>query len=230
MERLRTYIEGMDERMDGGIPEGHIVLVSGGPGSMKSSLVYSIMYHNALNHKTKSLYITLEQGRESLLVHMKNLGFDVDRVTEYVYIADLSYLRKQIEGRSEGKWLDVFKLYAKNLKKSIDYSILAVDSLPALEILADVKNRRRELFDIFEWIRGLETTTFIITEPYTKGEIFREEEFLADAVIKIEKERRGRNIDRIIYVDKMRATNHTTECFVLTFRDGRFDISLLIED
>ena len=44
MRKIKTYIEGFDEILDGGIPEGHVVLVCGTPGTMKTSLTYSIMY------------------------------------------------------------------------------------------------------------------------------------------------------------------------------------------
>ena len=44
-ERLKTYIEGFDKILEGGIPRGHIVLVTGTPGTMKSSLSYYILYN-----------------------------------------------------------------------------------------------------------------------------------------------------------------------------------------
>jgi KaiC/GvpD/RAD55 family RecA-like ATPase len=33
-ERIKTFIEGFDRILEGGIPQGHIVLVSGTPGTM----------------------------------------------------------------------------------------------------------------------------------------------------------------------------------------------------
>jgi KaiC/GvpD/RAD55 family RecA-like ATPase len=49
MRSFKTYIRGFDEEIEGGIPQGHVVLVAGPPGTMKSSLAYSILYNNALN-------------------------------------------------------------------------------------------------------------------------------------------------------------------------------------
>ena len=45
-ELLRTYIEGLDEELGGGIQKGHVVLVSGTPGTMKSSSILYMMYQN----------------------------------------------------------------------------------------------------------------------------------------------------------------------------------------
>ena len=40
LERIPTHIEGLDENMQGGIPQGHICLVAGASGAMKSSLTF----------------------------------------------------------------------------------------------------------------------------------------------------------------------------------------------
>ena len=55
--RIPTYITGLDERLGGGVPRGHIVLVSGPAGSLKSTLVYRILYHAALDRGLSGLYL-----------------------------------------------------------------------------------------------------------------------------------------------------------------------------
>src|SRR2546425_52022 len=46
---VKTHIRGFDEDvLRGGIPQGHVVLVRGASGTMKSSLAYYVLYHNAL--------------------------------------------------------------------------------------------------------------------------------------------------------------------------------------
>jgi KaiC/GvpD/RAD55 family RecA-like ATPase len=45
---------------------------------MKSSLVFNIMYNEALHGKT-SLYISLEQSSTSLINHMINLEYNMDK-------------------------------------------------------------------------------------------------------------------------------------------------------
>ena len=36
IERIPTHVEGLDEKMQGGIPQGHISIVAGASGAMKS--------------------------------------------------------------------------------------------------------------------------------------------------------------------------------------------------
>jgi len=74
IERVRTFIQNFDDNLQGGIPKSLVVLLSGTPGTMKSSLAYSILYHNALEKGIRSVYMTLEQSRESLLQQMDSDG------------------------------------------------------------------------------------------------------------------------------------------------------------
>ncbi len=74
-ERIPTYISGLDENMQGGIPKGHIVLLAGVSGSMKSSLGFSMLYNAVMEGKTSGIYVTLEQGKDSLGSHMAGMGW-----------------------------------------------------------------------------------------------------------------------------------------------------------
>jgi RecA/RadA recombinase len=60
MERIKTYIDRLDEQLEGGIPKGSISLICGVAGCMKSSFAYSILYNNAVVGDKKGLYITLD--------------------------------------------------------------------------------------------------------------------------------------------------------------------------
>ena len=64
VERLKTYIKGLDPHLEGGLPKGHILLFAGQPGTMKSSLAYSILYNNAKENGINGIHISLEQSRE----------------------------------------------------------------------------------------------------------------------------------------------------------------------
>ena len=48
MERIPTHVEGLDENMQGGIPKGHICIVAGASGAMKSSVTFSMLYNAVL--------------------------------------------------------------------------------------------------------------------------------------------------------------------------------------
>ncbi len=222
MNRIPTYVSGFDDALSGGIPEGHIVLISGGPGTMKSSLAYSIMHHNARRDGHRGLYVSLEQNRESLQEHMEGLGMPRIGEGEGVSILDLATLRKQMASQDEA-WLDFFKMYTQSLKQSFDYDVLTLDSLDALEILAEFQNTRMEVFELFKWLRSLHATCFLITEmprtamPYGIGDDFFEafsknkEDALADGIIHLKMQKRGDfEVQRMIRCVKLRNVKHSS--------------------
>ncbi len=217
--------------MNGGVPVGHVCLVSGMPGTMKSSVTYSILHNNAKHEGKKGLYISLEQGRDSLIEHMDGLGMPIEEVESLVNIVDIGYLRLNMDTSSEQQsWMRIFKMYAENLHVSNEYEILICDSLPVLELLADVDNRRAELFHFFGWLRELGVTTFLIAEASDQANVVHDEDFLADGIIRLRKEQMGYDVSRQIVIDKMRTTKHNTGYFSLMLDGEPFSITRVIGD
>ncbi len=64
VERIRTYVKGLDELTEEGVPKKHIVLVCGHAGTMKSSLTYSIIYNAYKDKGLKSIYAAMKLGDE----------------------------------------------------------------------------------------------------------------------------------------------------------------------
>ena len=119
-EKIPTFIRGFDDKLFGGIPKGHVVLIAGEPGTMKSSVASYILYNNAKEKGTKGVYISLEQGRDSLMDHLLNLNMDYEKVEELVSIVDLGLIRKNLEKAGQQTWLQIIKMYAQNLKENMD--------------------------------------------------------------------------------------------------------------
>ncbi len=229
--RIKTYIQGLDEQMDGGVPKGHVVLMSGMPGTMKSSVAFNILWNNAKEEDKKGLYVSLEQGRESLIEHMGGLGMPHDEVEDQLNIVDMGYLRMNMDTSAEQQsWMKIFKMYAENLHVSNEYELLVADSLPVLELLAEVGNRRAELFHFFGWLRELGVTTFLIAEASEDRNVVHDEDFLADGIIRLRKEQQGYDVSRQIVIDKMRSTKHNTGYFTLMHDGKNFQITRVIGD
>lgn len=230
-ERVKTYINNLDSQMSGGIPSGHVVLLSGNPGTYKSSLSYNILYHNAINHDMKGLYISFQQSRESLEDQFRSLNMDPEDVEDKITIVDVGYLRETVDTDPDD-WVDVFKRYVENIRATTDYELLVLDSLTTLEMISKIDDRRETLFHIFEWLRDIQgLTSFLLTERARTKETLREEEFLADGTIILSKERLGKvETRRYLAIDKMRSTNHKTSYFTLLFDGDRFQVTRVISD
>ena len=225
-QRVRTYVRGLDEQLQGGIPAGHVVLLAGKPGTMKSSLAFHMIYENAKNDGRGGVYATLEQSRESLLANMGGLGMDVTGLEKRLSVLDLSLIRKKLKQLSNKSWIEVFKMYIDNLDKTVDISCLVIDSLPVLEVMGKFEDPREELFRLFEWLRDLGITSLLITEMEQDSDKFCHygEDFLSDGVIHLDLRREDRNVNLYLSVVKMRKTAHARGYYPLIYDEGGFEL------
>ncbi|MGC9059922.1 MAG: RAD55 family ATPase [Thermoplasmata archaeon] len=225
---IKTYVEQLDEKIPAGIPEKHIVLIAGTPGTMKSTLVFCILYWHAKEKNEKSVYISLEQSRESLLFQWNNLGLRYDDVKNYVYILDIGYIRKMLEKDcTEINWFEAIVASVKNFVENEKCKIVCIDSMDAIYAMSDIQNPRCFLFHFFSKLREMGATTFLISEMDPDSKKFGKygvEDFLADGVIHISLERTGRVVGRYISVVKMRGVKHPSDYFPLVFENGKFMI------
>lgn len=232
-DRIRTFVQGFDEKLSGGIPKDHIVLLCGETGTLKSTIGFNALYFNAIRENIAGIYMSLEQGRESLTSHLRGLDLDPRNVEDKVGIVDLGMIRKNLEGMADRTWMEIFKMYAQNLKKSLGYELLVIDSLPVLEVMAKFSNPRDDLFQFFEWLRELKATTFIIQEMKTGSEQYGNygEEFLSDGIIHLKMEKVDvANVERRIRCVKMRGTSHSTNYFTLSYQGGVLQIQRIGRD
>ncbi len=230
--RIKTYVRGFDESLSGGLPQGYVVLLSGAPGTMKSSLAFSIVYQNAIREGRKAAYFTLEQSKESLLEQMATMGMSEDPALDAVSLLDMGSLRRNLsylQGR--GTWLELFKMHCSNAMKADAVSILVVDSLDVLETMARIEDRRSDLYFFFEWLRDLGPLTLVLSEkPLGQGpeSVHPEEAYLADGIVQLEMiPMPDLRVQRRLRIVKMRATDHDTGYHAFAYEGGGFDIAPL---
>ena len=248
IKRIPLYIDGMDENMEGGMPEGHIVLISGSAGTMKSSICFNILYNEALKGKT-SIYCSLEQSYASIIKQMVNMNFDLSKINLVIIkdlaeiataiaklktgkgglaIIDIGCIRKEIKDiktADNKSWLNVIKNVVKKVKEEADCHLFCLDSLSALYVLSRLENPRIELFYLFEFLRDLEITSLLISECQPQSGKFSEfeiEEFLCDGIVFLRLTPFRRNVVREISIVKMRSTACNNDIFSLEFKHNRF--------
>jgi KaiC/GvpD/RAD55 family RecA-like ATPase len=231
--RIKTFIDGLDGQIESGIPVGTVNLISGTPGSMKSSLAYSILYYNAIKIGLKGLYISMEQDVQTLSAQMKRLG--MKEKTNNLTIEDYTSLDKKLRAakfqkqKFEHDWITRIKTYIEGLEKNT-YEIMVLDSLDALYALTNLDNPRTELYHFFKTLRETETTSFLISEMTQNTDKFSKfgvEEFLCDGIIHLDFKRTGTilsRLERFIGLVKMRNTNYATQYFPLQHVEGKFTI------
>lgn len=252
LKRIPLYIEGLDEKMEGGIPEGHINLVCGTAGSMKSTVCFNSLYNECVSNNKVGLYISLEQSYASLLNHIINMGYDLTKINILlinnlanissqfdqikksgkgtIIFADLGCIRREIKDTkivnavNEG-WINVIKNLIRKIKVELNLDLFVLDSMSALYVLTKFENPRVELFYVFQYLKDLNITTFLISEMPLDGSRYSEfgvEDFLCDGIIHVRLSQFRRTVVREISVAKMRATKANSDLFTLEFKEGKF--------
>lgn len=220
MDRVPTFIKGLDEKMEGGIPIGHVVLVSGVAGSMKTLLVLHTLYENVVRGHGKALYISLEEKRNLILRRAGKVGMKLAEIEDKFAIIDMGFLRKQLKEFPSEKvdWLESLINQIKTFKQDIGFDYLALDSLNALYAISDMKNPRDQLFYFFETLRDMNLTAFLITEMRDENSEFGQygvEEFLADGIVHTDLRRINSVMNLFVGIVKMRETKHDRKYYPL---------------
>ncbi|MEM3470098.1 MAG: ATPase domain-containing protein, partial [Thermoproteota archaeon] len=133
VKRLSTGVEGLDSLLQGGIPEGFFVAVTGEPGCGKTIL--SIHFINrGVEEGDKCIYVTTEESRESIVRQASQFKMDFQKRVEEGKLIIIDALM----GRTD-KWslqsLDMEALVSKIIeaKKELGYgrARIVIDSLSA---------------------------------------------------------------------------------------------------
>ena len=82
-EYVPTGIIGVDKILaNKGIPKGNTILVSGGPGSGKTTFAIQFLYTGIIEHNESGLYVTLDEEPDEIKKNMLKYGWDLKKLEE----------------------------------------------------------------------------------------------------------------------------------------------------
>ena len=74
---VKTGIKGLDDLFSGGIPRGNIVLLTGGPGTGKTTFGVEFVYRGARDHDEPGLIVLFEVAPDKVVRDAAQLGWDL---------------------------------------------------------------------------------------------------------------------------------------------------------
>jgi circadian clock protein KaiC len=198
---LLTGIPGFDDLFDQGIPKGANVLVVGSTGSGKTIFSLQTLAYHAKQGKN-CLYMSFEEPAEQLIDHMKEFGWEPEKIIESGHLKIRMFLTSDIYYDKNISGEDVNAMIAKDsdsllmdlkpltIQEKIGFKpdIIVLDSLTAISstFMGKEQSYRFYLERLFRFFKGIGATTLLITEiPDELGKYSSTgvEEFLADGVI-----------------------------------------------
>jgi circadian clock protein KaiC len=203
-----TGITELDRMLGGGIPKGSVLLLAGSSGSGKTIFALKWLFEG-VRAGEKGIYMTLT---EPLFRSLKNLEcmsfFDREAVEqERLKIIDL---------RETGAGLDPKSVlaYVEEEVRSTGARRLCVDSVTAIAYNLDDKSViRKFIFDLGKTLATLGCTTILTSEVAAPGRysMYDVEEFISDAIIRLDQVSSGGEMHRVMQVVKVRGRPYESE-------------------
>ena len=221
--RLRTGVEGIDKLLEGGIPEGFFVAVTGEPGCGKTIFSIHFIYQGVLDGD-KCIYVTTEESRESIMRQAAQFNMDFERAVEERKLIVIDALMGR-EDRWSLQSLDMEALVDRIIeaKKELGYgrARVAIDSLSAFWLDKPAMARRYSYF--IKKVLSKWNFTIVAVSQYaiTTAESFGwGVEHIADGIIRFRRILRGGELRRFIVIEKMRQTNHSRYLYEIDIKPG----------
>lgn len=227
--RTKTGIQGLDKALNGGFPQGNMVLISGGAGTGKSTLCLQFIINGATLFGEKGLYVSTEQNKEELYKQAGAFNWRLQDLEQRGLIKILYYDPTDGNGFPNVFNEAVMQFAPKRvvvdslttLTDSLLISGIGDDKGFSLVQIAETVNpiprteqivTKHVLYSLFKTLRKFKTTTLLTTEmPEDEKTLSADgvSEFIADGVVLLHYVGVGSVDFRSLAVRKMRYTDHS---------------------
>jgi len=227
--RVRTGISGFDELIEGGLIKNQLYLVSGSPGSGRSTFGIRFLVQGALQNE-KGLYVALTEKPANVIKFMSRYDFNlVNHVKEKkIFFMDgtqelLGDSGKEVFdfGMEPSTTKTLFEKIEPIIKKT-GITRLVVDSTVLLAFLTKTREiEEKQMVKNINILKQMEVTTVLLSEQ-VEPNLYKLEHYLCDGIILMHNLTGYEDIEmnRAIQIIKMRGTKHDNLLHPLSFTDG----------
>lgn len=198
MSRITSGIDGMDSHIEGGYPEGTVVLVSGGPGAGKTLMGLSFLVEGA-SIKHKSCYISFSEDADGLRRACGGIK-SLDNIEE---LEKNGLILKSIDFNEDTSVTG----FMETVENYPNFDRLVIDNVNKLLMFSETEaDYRLKLTTLIKYLRQKVGCTLLLCETNNGIDTGNGESFECDGVVKLsflELEEKPR---RILTVEKLRYT------------------------
>ncbi|MFZ3077532.1 MAG: ATPase domain-containing protein [Candidatus Aenigmatarchaeota archaeon] len=202
-ERIKTGVEGLDELISGGLPEGSLTLLTGTCGTGKTLISSQFIYYGAVSGEN-AVYVSFEETPENIKSNAKLFGWNFDELEKKGKVLFVKYDPYHAE--------DIIEMLENSIRK-INAKRVVIDSISALGLyVRDIPEIRKIIFGLSTMLHRLGCTTLMISEVLAEQKDlsrFSVEEFVADGVIVLYYLRTNSQFSRSLTVWKLRGSDHS---------------------
>jgi KaiC/GvpD/RAD55 family RecA-like ATPase len=221
MSRVNTTITGLDELIEGGFVENDVILVTGGPGSGKSTFGIQYIVGGIIEFNEPGIYVTLEETPVRVIRNMWRFGWDLERhvrenmlrIIQSNPVQFKDFIKKEshllaTSVNPEGYMLENIIKEIQSMVDEIGAKRLFIDSITSLKISSDESMVRFTIMEMIKNLENLDCTTVISSEVKEDDGTFTVEEYLCEGVIRLHMFRTDGAKERAVEILKMRGVKH----------------------
>ena len=207
--RIKTYIEGFDNLIAGGFPQGSNILISGGPGTGKTIFSLQYLYNGVKQDKEMGIYFSFEEKKESLLAQAIQFEWDFEKLEKSNKVRVISIGTDDISKNTITDLIEIIK--SLKAKRVVIDSITTLSYItPESEGVGGVTEYsiKRFLYSFLAKLKEIEDVTTLIISQKDENISNTIAKYLCDGILNIEYESMGGDYSRTLTIPKMRKTKN----------------------
>ena len=221
--RVPTGIDGFDRLVEGGLFEGRLYVLSGPPGSGKTTFSTQFLVTGALQGKN-CFFLSMHETKEELVNDMSRYEFGLQRVGDQGHIEFLNIFsqegRRVLFGNRNPGSQSSPEVLAKRIvtfANSNNVDRIAIDSMMMLEHYFD--DTTEDVSRFLSELKQADATVLLISEM-TDPSAYTKEHYLGHGVIFLHNYLGAEGMQRGVQIVKMRGTNIDCDIRPITFTEG----------
>jgi KaiC/GvpD/RAD55 family RecA-like ATPase len=190
VKRVKTWIDGLDVLLEGGVPDKSVILLVGEPGSGNVLLAQQIMYLHALK-EGKVAYFTTNRSPDALKEDYEAFGWKIpplEKEEHWIFEKDIKELPLKVE---QNCWTIV---------DSLSYLLLTQKLKSVLDLIESLQENVRKYGGVH---------ILLLTHGMQDSQTDVTMEHLADGVLEFLAQDIGGSVDRRIRIKKMSQAVYT---------------------
>ncbi|SEN49880.1 RecA-superfamily ATPase, KaiC/GvpD/RAD55 family [Halorientalis persicus] len=214
--RVSSGVPGFDEIVEGGLPANRLYVVSGPPGSGKTTFSSQFITEGARNGEN-CLYVTMHESKDELIHDMSNFDFGFEKVmrsdrVQFLNLVTEAGKRTITQFGTDGGLTNRLTAFIES--NDIDRAV--IDSTMLLQhFFADMSE---EITGFLSSLKQTDTTILLISEM-TDPTSYSDEHYLAHGVIFFHNYMEGGGMTRGVQTIKMRGTAIDCDIHRISFSD-----------
>ena len=229
--KVKTGIPGFDSIVSGGLKKDRSVIISGPPGSGKTTFGLQFLYSGAKDFDESGVYITLSQNIDEIKNDCKSFGWDFDDLISKDKILMIDArpfkIKDGLIDRDDSLYRGeqipfehLTKLLQSSIKR-VEAKRVVVDSITILAMqYSDKFYMRQGLQGMVHALENYGVTSLIISE-YSENNEIPLEWFVTSGIIQFDAQISGNIVRPTIQVKKLRGVEHSEQIhFIKLGSDG----------